>query len=54
MVEAMLALVLVLIKPMAKRRKQVMFAGPWPVRMVLRSSSQFQSSTQWQRFSIAQ
>jgi hypothetical protein len=29
--------------PMAQRRSAVMFAGPWPVRMVQRPSSQLQS-----------
>ena len=30
-------------EPVAKRRRRVMFSGPWPVRRVQRSSSQFQS-----------
>ena len=34
-----------LIKLVAKRRSRVMFSGPWPVRKVQRSSSQFQSQT---------
>ena len=32
-----------LMRPMAKRRSRVMFCGPWPVRMRLRSSSKLQS-----------
>jgi hypothetical protein len=31
--------------PTAKRRRRVMFSGPWPVRIRLRSSSKFQSMT---------
>ena len=33
-----------LMMPIAKRRKQAMFCGPWPVRKVQRSSSQSQAS----------
>jgi hypothetical protein len=32
-----------LMTPIAKQRSAAMFVGPWPVRMVQRSSSQFQS-----------
>ncbi len=34
-----------LIRPMAKRLNSVVFAGPWPVRIRLRSSSKLQSRT---------
>ena len=36
-----------LMRPMAKRRSRVAFAGPWPVRMRLRSSSKVMSRMWW-------
>ncbi len=36
-----------LMRPMAKRRSRVMFSGPWPERIRLRSSSKLQSRMWW-------
>jgi len=47
MVDATLSLLIDLINPVANLRRQVMFSGPWPVRIVHRSSFQFQSSMKW-------
>ena len=43
MVDEMVSLVLERITPMANRRSAVVFSGPYPLRIVHRSSSQFQS-----------
>ncbi len=43
-----------LMAPMAKRRQAVMFAGPWPVRMVQRFAAQFQPRMSWLLFSMVQ